>query len=196
MAISQGLWYTKTNGKKTPSILSRWYLFSYNIFWIIFVYKFIWCFFVVLGQHYPFTVSIHRIFMYVYIYICLYCIGQHRENYQRSVSLVFEEAIRNPSSQSFFGFLTFFSTYRCFFSTWPLRECSWVLTTCNLSIHFGDVKTRWWFQIFFISTPIWGRFLVWLIFFKWVVQPPTSKQLNLHQKTGDFQATRKPGEVV
>ena len=27
---------------------------------------------------------------------------------------------------------------------------------------------RWWFQIFFIFTPIWGRFPVWLIFFRWV----------------------------
>ena len=31
-----------------------------------------------------------------------------------------------------------------------------------------------WFQIFFIFTPIWGRFPFWLIFFRWVVQPPTS----------------------
>ena len=28
--------------------------------------------------------------------------------------------------------------------------------------------TRWWFQIFFMFTPSWGRFLFWLIFFKWV----------------------------
>ena len=28
--------------------------------------------------------------------------------------------------------------------------------------------TRWWFQIFFIFTPIWGRFPFWLIFFRWV----------------------------
>ena len=33
--------------------------------------------------------------------------------------------------------------------------------------------SRWWFQIFVIFTPIWGRFPFWLIFFKWVVQPPT-----------------------
>ena len=32
----------------------------------------------------------------------------------------------------------------------------------------------WWFQFFFIFTPIWGRLPIWLIFFKWVVQPPTS----------------------
>ena len=27
---------------------------------------------------------------------------------------------------------------------------------------------RWWFQIFFIFTPTWGRFPFWLIFFRWV----------------------------
>ena len=26
----------------------------------------------------------------------------------------------------------------------------------------------WWFQIFFIFTPIWGRFPIWRIFFRWV----------------------------
>ena len=35
--------------------------------------------------------------------------------------------------------------------------------------NFGnECPTRWWFQIFFIFTPIWGRFPFWLIFFKWV----------------------------
>ena len=29
-------------------------------------------------------------------------------------------------------------------------------------------STGWWFQIFFIFTPIWGRFPFWLIFVKWV----------------------------
>ena len=28
------------------------------------------------------------------------------------------------------------------------------------------VYTGWWFQIFFIFTPTWGRFPFWLIFFK------------------------------
>ena len=41
----------------------------------------------------------------------------------------------------------------------------------------GD-KSRWWFQIFFIFIPIWGRFPFWLIFFKGVetmLKPPTRK---------------------
>ena len=29
-------------------------------------------------------------------------------------------------------------------------------------------KSRWWFHIFFIFTPSWGRFRLWLIFFNWV----------------------------
>ena len=32
----------------------------------------------------------------------------------------------------------------------------------------GQNSSGWWFQIFFIFTPIWGRFPFWLIFFKWV----------------------------
>ena len=28
--------------------------------------------------------------------------------------------------------------------------------------------SRWWFQLFFTFTPIWGRFPIWLIFFGWV----------------------------
>ena len=36
-------------------------------------------------------------------------------------------------------------------------------------------RARWWFQMFFIFTPTWGRFPFWLIFFKWV---ETTKQIN------------------
>ena len=31
-----------------------------------------------------------------------------------------------------------------------------------------QVFTGWWFQIFFIFAPIWGRFPFWLVFFNWV----------------------------
>ncbi len=37
----------------------------------------------------------------------------------------------------------------------------------------NNIITGWWFQIFFIFTPTWWRFPYWLIFFKWLVQPPT-----------------------
>ena len=31
-----------------------------------------------------------------------------------------------------------------------------------------SVITGWWFQRFFIFTPVWGRFPIWLILFRWV----------------------------
>ncbi len=41
------------------------------------------------------------------------------------------------------------------------------------SHHKSDHYSRWWFQIFFIFTSIWGRFPFWLIFFRsgWNHQP-------------------------
>ena len=41
-------------------------------------------------------------------------------------------------------------------------------------------EARWWFQTFFMFIPIWERFQFWLIFFKWVVQPPTRKPCRFH----------------
>ena len=38
----------------------------------------------------------------------------------------------------------------------------------NVSKHLCILLSRWWFQIFFIFTPIWGIFPFWLIFFKGV----------------------------
>ena len=40
---------------------------------------------------------------------------------------------------------------------------------------------RWWFQIFFMFTSIWGRFPFWLIFFRWV--ETTNQWWNLHFMT-------------
>ena len=40
----------------------------------------------------------------------------------------------------------------------------------------------WWFQIFFIFTPIWGRFPIWLIFFRWV---ETTNQLYVMTSRGE-----------
>ena len=44
-----------------------------------------------------------------------------------------------------------------FFTRWNL-ENAWP----------SKKEARWWFQIFFMSIPIWGRFPFWLIFFRWV----------------------------
>ena len=50
-----------------------------------------------------------------------------------------------------------------------------------LELNWDEVKIPWllgwWFQIFFIFTPIWGRFPFWLIFFKWV---ETTNQYRLN----------------
>ena len=43
--------------------------------------------------------------------------------------------------------------------------------------------TRWWFQIFFIFTPTWGRFPFWLIFFKGV---ETTNQTTSYWIQSDF----------
>ena len=42
---------------------------------------------------------------------------------------------------------------------------------------FESRPTGWWFQTFFIFTPIWGRFPFWLIFFRWV--ETTNQQKNM-----------------
>ena len=58
------------------------------------------------------------------------------------------------------------------------------------------IYTRWWFQIFFIFTPIWG-----LIFFKRAfkraVQPLTSIQYNDYAFSGEFcLQVRNPEKVI
>ena len=45
-----------------------------------------------------------------------------------------------------------------------------VIFSKNLDlVEFHNSKTRWWIQIFFMFTPIWGRFPFWLIFFNQMV---------------------------
>ena len=59
-----------------------------------------------------------------------------------------------------------FQVFRSLFSEhYPLLKALDLLPQSKL-IH--PWLSRWWFQIFFIFTPIWGRFPIWLIFFKGV----------------------------
>ena len=56
------------------------------------------------------------------------------------------------------------------------------IETEYLFIPFGNItyqtySSRWWFQIFFIFIPTWGRFPIWLIFFRWV---ETTNQSSHH----------------
>ena len=49
--------------------------------------------------------------------------------------------------------------YRSFLSYPTIKSCKTQRNRCN---------TGWWFQTFFIFIPTWGRFPIWLIFFRWV----------------------------
>ena len=49
---------------------------------------------------------------------------------------------------------------------------------CAQSVWRLGYWTGWWFQIFFIFTPFWGRFPIWLIFFQMGWKPPTSESMS------------------
>ena len=56
-------------------------------------------------------------------------------------------------------------------SNWTITVGEWMSWNCCAALwpHFlTTLRTGWWFQRFFIFTPIWGRFPFWLIFFRWV----------------------------
>ena len=55
--------------------------------------------------------------------------------------------------------------WRCGSSRKASKAASW---NCERNLGTAPNKTRWWFQMFFIFIPIWGRFPSWLIFFRWV----------------------------
>ena len=58
----------------------------------------------------------------------------------------------------------------------PYRSCCHQGVGLQKKMRFAPFTTRWWFQIFFIFTPIPGAMIQFdlLIFFKWVeTQPPT-----------------------
>ena len=61
---------------------------------------------------------------------------------------------------------------------------SLILQKANENHHliFGgcQLRSRWWFQLFFIFTPTWGNDPVWLIFFKWVGST-TNQRCSWHQ---------------
>ena len=49
--------------------------------------------------------------------------------------------------------------------------------------HLGYIKSGWWFQKFFIFTPIWGRFPIWLIFSDGLKPPTRNTLINNGIKT-------------
>ena len=67
------------------------------------------------------------------------------------------------------------------------------------SLVFGEIPlfgsfwwySGWWFQIFFIFNPIWGRFPFWLIFFRWI------ETTNQHWSRAEIHSTvgQPSGEI-
>ena len=56
---------------------------------------------------------------------------------------------------------------------WALRETLYIIYIYTYIKEttrwvFGYVFTGWWFQIFYSFNPTWGRFSIWLLFFRWV----------------------------
>ena len=62
------------------------------------------------------------------------------------------------------GLLTKIARWRSLSRVWPILP----KRRCRSGLSDQKYSSRWWFQTFFIFTPIWGRCLIWLIFFTWV----------------------------
>ena len=84
-----------------------------------------------------------------------------------------------------FSFLTEGLKFRSFQIT------CWNFSVCEMLAF--QIFSGWWFQIFFIFTPIWGRFPFWLIFFKWVGST-TNQFLFFFFKLGGFKCCDIPSE--
>ena len=71
------------------------------------------------------------------------------------------------------------SQHTLFGSPWPKKNlwpgaCGSSTSRSPIEWNFKpEIYPRWWFQILFVFTPIWGRFPFWLIFFRggWNHQP-------------------------
>ena len=83
-----------------------------------------------------------------------------------------------PLDLLFFGI---FGWPNCGIDTWKFQvlfsHIHIITLKCVGSIEFWNIHPyipSWWFQIFFMFTPIWGRFPIWWAYFSTgLVQPPT-----------------------
>ena len=96
-----------------------------------------------------------------------------------------QDSLTHPKAQSFYYFFYTPTKFRK-----DGQNTAWMWQACKLSrtgwrtgeevpvgagILIKSFMTGWWFQIFLIFTPIWGRFPFWRAYFsKGLVQPPTS----------------------
>ena len=98
------------------------------------------------------------------------------------------------------GYIFLFQSIRCLQSLYVVwiyeavysKNLDWSCWSLNMTHGFNDLFnnppglfiplwnkkwpkyiTRWWFQIFFIFIPTWGRFPFWLFFFSNGLKPPT-----------------------
>ena len=46
---------------------------------------------------------------------------------------------------------------------------SWTLPSDAVLFGSTVFNTKWWFHMSFMFTPTWGRFPIWLIFFRWTI---------------------------
>ena len=90
--------------------------------------------------------------VYIYIYI-FFCLNQAKR-----------APGKNPLQRFWIPFVpTFGRSFQSFVKAMDLGRKKTKRSSCCALDSSG-----WWFQIFFIFTPTWGRFPIWLIFFKWV----------------------------
>ena len=112
-----------------------------------------------------YEISIIHIFVYFYC-VCIYDIAplfNHIEATQTAFGSTYSpsclEAHADRPAKKDVPFVP------SWFGNGPTWAPKWWFSKGNLLF---QGKSGWWFQWFFIFTPILGRFPFWLIFFKWV----------------------------
>ncbi len=64
---------------------------------------------------------------------------------------------------------------------WRAKCISWQK---QARINIQEIRTRWWFQRFWMFIPIWGRLTSWLIFFRWF-ETANSRMFGADHKISD-----------
>ena len=118
--------------------------------------------------------------------------SQTPKNYWRKNILHFQNNTTlgtniSPTSRHFWGKIIF-RTSRLV-GIWMNRslECNTYNTPCWAVLLIFVAQTHqagWWFQRYFIFTPTWGRFPIWLIFCKWVGSTTNQPSNEQNKPTG------------
>ena len=82
-----------------------------------------------------------------------------------------------------FGMCVSLSFFLLLLKSWKICDNVCILDYCyrilRFFVGFFPIFSRWWFQILFIF-PIWGRFPIWLIFFKGVGSTTNQFSISIH----------------